>query len=217
MIEKARWQPLRNLGAIARDAARRIPNEHLRYALANEVSPVKYLNSLAEVDRRHVLEFLVFASHLATRIEPRIAINAVGSTVRPPDQNFRPIGDIDLRILNSAPTGSDERRRAVEVMRTAIRDWLEQKGIKFEERDATVTQARHSDYVDFYNDDPSFLTEPTQGLPLHLSISGVPNYDLDEHLRQERRRGLYYSPLFPTSVLSLQTHYKQGVKNETRN
>ncbi len=164
---------------------------------SNEVPPEQYLSTLADVDKRKVEDFLGYARTLSAALgNIRIGVNAVGSTVRPPDQNFRPIGDIDLRILNSAPHDSPERTSAVAAIRDGLRGYLVQQGTDFREEDCTITQARKSEYIDFYNDDPSFKTLPNDGLPLHISISGVDNPDLDAYMKLEGTEGFYYSPLY---------------------
>lgn len=204
MIERMRQQYLRKLGAIFRDPARSathpqpaVLNEEPGTIPTNEVPAERYLATLSDIDRHQVLDFLAFVPTLSATVgKVRLGVNAVGSTVRPPEENFRPIDDIDLRILNSAPKDSEERKEVVATLRNTVRDYLDQRGVKYLERDETVTQARKSAFIHFYNDDPSFLTQPEAGLPLHFSISGADNPDLDEYLKEERRQGFHYSPLY---------------------
>lgn len=156
-----------------------------------ELTPEAYLERLSPVDRANVTEIVDLASTLRGVAGVRIGVLAVGSTVRPPEQNFRPIRDIDLRVLNSAPADSEERKAAVEAIRRVVRGCLTGRGVKFREEDATIIQARKSEWIDLYNCDPSFITTPQlpdgQELPLHISISGVDNGDLDWYVGAHRK------------------------------
>lgn len=195
-MEQLRRIPQQLLG-LGRTAARPVEAVANRVAAvmegrgAYELTPEAYLERLSPADRANVQEIVDLAGTLRGTLGVRVGVLAVGSTVRPPEQNFRPIGDIDLRVLNSAPADSEERKAAVEGIRRVTRGYLTGRGIKFREEDVTVSQARKSAWIDFYNDDPSFETTPRlpdgQELPLHISVSGVDNGDLDWYVGVHRK------------------------------
>ncbi len=165
---------------------------------ANELSRETYLASLSEHDRAHVADFLTYASELRALLnEVGLAVTVVGSSTRPESERHHPIEDIDLRILNSAPPGSEQRQQVVESIKNSIRAHLQTMGMKFEEDNVTVSsimvrstsgsgQRELEPFLDWYNDDPSFVVKYPEGLPLHISISGLYNLDLDRYLRKER-------------------------------
>ena len=51
-------------------------------------------------------------------------------------------------------------------------------------------------FMDWYNNDPSFIVKHPQGLPLQLSISGADNYDLATYLQKEHKNGDHFALLF---------------------
>lgn len=184
---------------------------------ANELTPENYLASLSEQDRAHVVSFLSYASALRASLnDVGLAVTAVGSSVKPESERHHPVGDIDLRFLNSAPPEGELRQHTVGFIRDSIRTHLQATGVEFEENDATVSsrmvegsssgwqedpqtgekkwveQKGLLPFVDWYNDDPSFIVKYPEGLPLQLSISGVDNWDLDTYLRKEREHNAHF-------------------------
>lgn len=171
---------------------------------ANELAPQSYLDTLAEQDRAHVQDFLTYARVLHQSLNRvGLAVTAVGSSVRPEAQRHNPVGDIDLRVLNSTPANSDLRQEVVGVIRDSVRSHLQTTGAEFEEDNATVetrwvkeSRGGLVPFVDWYNDDPSFVVKHQDGLPIQISISGLNNYDLDTYLRREREHNGHLAVLF---------------------
>lgn len=183
----------------------------------NELTPEVYLQTLSEKDRRHVTSFIDFARSLDQSLQNvRLAVTAVGSTVRPESLRHHPPEDIDLRVLNSATAGSEERVKTIAFLRDgAIPGYLKNSGVDFEETNCTeerrmvkgiTTDTNTGEiteelvpYLDWYNEDPSLVVNYREGLPLQISISGATNYDLDKYLRGERINNSYFSVLLPPS------------------
>lgn len=171
---------------------------------ANELTPQSYLESLGEQDRTHVQQFLTYARALHQSLNGvEVAVTAVGSSVRTETERHHPVGDIDLRVLNSAPVNSELRQHVVGFIRDSVRSHLQATGAELEEDDATVSSrmVRESrggsvPFVDWYNNDPSFTVRYPEGLPLQVSISGADNYDLGTYLRKEREHNGHFAVLF---------------------
>lgn len=173
----------------------------------HELPPETYLATLTAQDREHIQDFLTFTRSLGVNLRERqLAVIAVGSSVRPESQRYHPIRDIDLRILNNTPVNIKERQRTVEFITDFVRDYLKKTRMEFEENKTTVsqrmvlsTQRELVPYVDWYNRDPSFKVSYPEGLPLHISISGPDNWDLETYLRRERQHNACFSLLYQGS------------------
>lgn len=184
----------------------------------NELTPDRYLQTLGEQDRKHVTSFIDFTRSLDQSLQNvRLAVTAVGSTVRPESLRHHPPRDIDLRVLHSAPTKSEERAKTIALLRdSAIPGYLRNSGVDFEEADYTEERRLLVEeisvdaetgeikkelmpYFDWYNEDPSLVVNYSEGLPLQISISGTTKYDLDKYLRGERINNSYFSVLLPPS------------------
>lgn len=178
----------------------RTRQEHLG---EHEISATDYMASLAVEDRQRIVDFLSVTSIFKTTLnaETRIGILAVGSSLRPEALRYHPVRDLDLRILNSAPSDSEERKQVIVKLQEGIRCHLLAAGTPFEEKDHTLevrtVKSNHGlvDWQDWYNNDPSFEVTAKNGHPLHLSISGVGNYDLDTYVRKNRESKGYFSVL----------------------
>ena len=164
----------------------------------SELRTEAYLDSLDEGSRRKVDEFSNYLHNLQDQLgDVRIALTAVGSSTVSKERRHHPVGDVDLRILNSAPPDSMDRSRAVLTIREGVRGYLMKNGDQFVEESSTseerLIKRREGGrdtlipFVDWYNDDPSFLVQ-SDGLPLHISISGVDNYELDRYLGLESKK-----------------------------
>ncbi|MEK7502417.1 MAG: hypothetical protein AAB609_02735 [Patescibacteria group bacterium] len=180
---------------------RRIPERGAR-----ECSPEVYLEGLTEQNRQQVVQFVKFTQSLREKLPGvRIGVIAIGSTTRPKSDRHHPAEDIDLRILNSAPINSEQQKVAIGHIINATRDYLRQEGVEFEEANHTVEtrmvwgysgdKKELMPYVDWYNTNPSFVTKPKVGLPLHISISGTDAWDLETHLAEEKKHGGSFSVL----------------------
>jgi hypothetical protein len=162
-----------------------------------------YLASLSERDRQNVENFLSVHRRLKEQLGTiDIAITAVGSTSKTESKRHHAPEDIDLRILNSAEIGSEERKEAIEIIRSGIRHYLNEQQINYEENDYTfeqhmvegfrydpITFEKNKElmpYADWYNNEPSFEFSYDYGLPLHISISGLDNPPLHEYLQNEQ-------------------------------
>lgn len=194
-----------DLGAIFRNAV-------IEPTSNNEIPKDTYLEGLVEVDRIHVEGFLDFAKRLHGSLEGLgMAVIAVGSSVRSEEQRHHPTQDIDLRVLN-AMDSVDLRTVAVASIRDGIRGYLQAGGLEFEESDDTteVRMVKGESYdpvtkvsvpsllpfMDWYNNDPSFVVKFAEGLPLHLSISGHDNPDMEYYLSKERANNSTFSLLY---------------------
>lgn len=169
----------------------------------HELTPDAYLQTLGEQDRAHVTSFMDFARTLHD-VKPgvRVAVTAVGSTVRPESERHHPAEDIDLRVLNSLPAGTAERAEVVAEIQERVKDFLSGNGAEIEDADHTVStrMVRESrgglvPFVDWYNNDPSVVARFDEGLPIQVSISGVDNFDLDSYLQKERRHNGHFAVL----------------------
>lgn len=132
----------------------------------------------------------------------QIAVTVVGSSTRSEEKRHHPVRDIDLRILNSADPNSDLRLSTVGTIREAVRGYLEESQVTFDENEVTMEERMVSGfgfdpdtgkrieelmpYVDWYNNDPSFTTNSDTGIPLHISISGIDNFSLPKYLQKEQ-------------------------------
>jgi hypothetical protein len=181
-----------------RDIVTRTPSLEQRAA--------SYLESLTETDRANVGQILDVVRQASQKFDAtKVAVEAVGSSTQPENKRlFGPVDDIDLRILTSPEPDTVERRHAVSTLREAIRAYLTENGIHFQEEDYTTshrmvyatTRDRRtgketkilSPFLDYNNGDPSFSIRPQNGLPLHVFISGNDNYSLEEHLQAEQRQ-----------------------------
>lgn len=153
-----------------------------------------YLATLDGATRQSVEQFAEFATRLQEQMgDTKIAVLVVGSSTRPESKRHHEVEDIDLRVLNSEV---GERENAVNSIQNAVRDYLHYFNIPFEEEDCTIEgrivdsvleDGHHEpiEFVDWYNTDPSFLTHPSSGLPLHISISGIDNIPSDQYLSAE--------------------------------
>lgn len=152
-----------------------------------EKSRTDYLANLSEFDRLHVLHFLGFIMGLQTMFpDTDIAVIAVGSSTKPKTKRKDPINDLDFRILNSEATNSNTRQSIIACIQTAIHGYLEENQIPFDYSENTRTINHVTGWVDWYNNDPSFITKQDQGLPLHISVSGLNNPPLRKYLRKEK-------------------------------
>lgn len=176
----------------------------------NELTSGEYLASLSEVDRVKVVGFCDFIRNPDRWIGAGLAVTAVGSTVSQEAERTDLPRDIDLRVLNTALTGSQERVAAIARIRDAVTSYFRGKRIPFTEKDCTYSTRMvrgTSDgkkvlllpFVDWYNDDPSVVANyPEGGLPLHVSVSGPDNYAMRKYLRKERRHNSRFALLCQT-------------------
>lgn len=155
------------------------------------LSPEHYRASLGTTEQMTVTAFEQFVKGLQGSGEfpdVKFALIAVGSTTRPEDKRHHPVRDIDLRILHS--TRNDQLSGdVVDRLREIIRDFLRGSGFDFRESGSTDSLYIYPDgtrWMDSYNSDPSFVISGA-GLPVHLCISGPGAYNLQDHLREERR------------------------------
>lgn len=175
----------------------------------HELTSDAYLETLRERDRVKVIGFVNFIRGLGEELSKdgvKIAVIAVGSTTLPKEQRRHQAKDIDLRVLNSKPTNSGERKTAVITLQEAVKQYLIDSQIEFEENNETAYEKIMEDYsgnkrmparyVDYNNDDPSFVARFTGGLLLHISISGVSSWDLGTHLHEERRHNGSFAVLY---------------------
>lgn len=186
--------------------------------LKRELSAEDYLKLLSEEDRENVQDFANFIQSLS-KSKPdqfqdiRLGVIAVGSTVQPEDKRHHPPKDIDLRVLHTTPSDHKLRRNnTVDLTKAAVRDYLERKGLNFEERDSTthtdmvkaqsIDIETHTNQEILANRDPSFRTSNHKGIPLHIIISGADTYDLEKHLGKERQERTYFSLIALTSWFS---------------
>jgi len=173
----------------------------------NELSIEAYLENLTEQDRENVQRFLTLAEELDEDLPFfRIAVTAVGSTTFPEEKRLQPPEDIDLRILNSAPENSLERETAILELQGSMRKQLMEQKLGFTEDHSTGFKRIVEGYsggkkellpfVDYYNNDPSFTVQFPEGLPFHISLSGVDNYNLDSYLKKERKDNGHFALLY---------------------
>jgi hypothetical protein len=102
------------------------------------------------------------------------------------------------------PPGSDERKLAITRIKNRIRGYLLENQIPFTESGSTVKEqmvkTTKGDYVaylyDAYNNDPSFVAEFADGLPVHISFSGLNNFDTVRYLKAERKHHSNFSVLY---------------------
>jgi hypothetical protein len=158
-----------------------------------EMKMEKYLSTLAPVDRAQVEELLTFTQKLQEDVgDISIAVEAFGSTTRPPEKRHHPPKDIDIRILNSAPTNTLEREEAVQLISEAVLIFLTENKKDFtpsshswDRTFAKSTDGQLVEFIDYSNNDPSFEIKTPDGLPLHICISGIDRLPLKKHLRLE--------------------------------
>ncbi len=177
---------------------------------SHELSAEVYLGSLSASDRSHVEHFLSFTRTLRfTPTGPHLAaVIAVGSTTRPEAGRHHPAEDIDLRILNSAPSkGTNLREHMVDYIEDSVRGYLQSSGIDFQEfaytslrqmgwaKEPGLKVLRPYFYVDT-STEPSFLANYPDGLPLHLSVSGVEGWPTMDYLKAEREHNQYFALLY---------------------
>jgi len=177
---------------------------------SNELTTFEYLASLSEVDKVKVIGFVDYIKTLGRPLGVGLAITAVGSTVRQEAERHHVPEDIDLRVLNTASPGSQERTVAIERIKDAVRDYFREKNIPIDEQYCTVStrmvcsssgdKEELLPYVDWYNNDPSFIAKFPEGLPLQISISGVDNYDMSTYLRKERENNARFALLHQTKI-----------------
>jgi len=164
----------------------------------SELRTEAYLDSLDEISRRKVDEFSDFSRRLQDQLRAvQIAVTAVGSSTVSEERRHHPVEDVDLRILNSAPPHSMDRSSAILSIREGVRGYLMKNGDQFVEDNSTLEERLIKGkvggrdtlipFVSWYNDDPSFLVQG-EGLPLHISISGIDNYELDRYLGLESKK-----------------------------
>ncbi len=172
-----------------------------------ELSAEEYLKALTEQDRENMQSILSFTESLDQKLPyARIAITAVGSTMYPKEQRHHPAEDIDLRILNSAPVNSLEREDTILELQDAIRNHLTEQELDYTEDDRTVSTKLIEGYsggekelvpfTDYDNSDLSFTVQFPQGLPFHISLSGLNNIDLDSYLEAERKNNGHFALLY---------------------
>ncbi len=180
----------------------------------NEITPEQYFATLSENDKKNVEEVIDFFKNLQNVIsDVKIAVLAVGSTVLPEKERSHPPEDIDLRVLNSSPSESEERENTINLIRDAIKAYMKVNRFDFMEENSTAIRhmvpERHLNlktgkwekdlipYYDWYNNDPAFIIfyDDEENLPLHISISGVDNHDLDTYLRLERKAKNHFAVL----------------------
>lgn len=164
--------------------------------VTESLKSANYLNSLTKEDRTNVEEVLGIVRRVRRGFEnTRIAVLAVGSSSKAENEgSFAGVRDIDLRITTSTESNSEERKHTVATLRNAIREHLQKYGLSFKEMDFSVAkrpvldaQNVLSSFLDYYNNDPSFLVVPSNGLPLHIFISGLDNFSLDVQLNAEQQ------------------------------
>lgn len=176
---------------------------------SNELTYDEYLASLSEVDKAKVIGFIDYTKKISQSLGVGLAITAVGSTVRQEAERHHAPEDIDLRVLNTASPESQERTAAIEKIKDAVRDYFRGKHIPIDENNCTVSTRMvwgSSDgkkkellpFLDWYNNDPSFIAKYPEGLPLQVSISGVDNYDMSTYLRKEREHNARFALLHQT-------------------
>lgn len=161
----------------------------------HELPVQTYLQTLKTRNRQNVQNFAAFLQS----VDPdttHLALIAVGSSVRPQTLQDHPVEDIDLRILNSAPTDSAKRKVVIAFLLNGIRGYLTDK-FEFEESKHTVTSYK-SGYIGWYNTDPSFVARRHKRFPLHISVSGIDNYPMNRYLTKERQHNGYFSLLLKT-------------------
>lgn len=209
MLERIKARFLRKTPQGRLDIRATVQNLVVETRSVNELTTSAYLETLNEQDRAHVQDFLSYAEVLHQSLNGvDLAVTAAGSSVRSEAQRHQPMGDIDLRVLNSAPVNSELRQNTVDFIRDSIRGYLQSTGVKFEEDKATeetnwVKESRGDmvPFLDWYNNDPSFTVNYPEGHPLHFSISGVDNFDLQKYLRIEREHNGYFVVLYtPTQT-----------------
>lgn len=174
----------------------------------NELTYDEYLASLSEVDKAKVIGFIDYTKTLGQSLGVGLAITAVGSTLRQAAERHHMPEDIDLRVLNTASPESQERTVAIERIKDAVRDYFRGKHIPIDEQNCTVStrmvwgssgdKKELLPFVDWYNNDPSFIAKYPEGLPLQISISGVDNYDMSTYLRKEREHNTRFALLHQT-------------------
>lgn len=176
----------------------------------NELTAERYCQTLSEQDRIHVVGFVDFVRTLSDALPGvRVAVIAVGSTVRPESKRYHLPKDIDLRVLNSSPAESRQRSEIVSALQNEVRRHLQNSRVPFKEEKSTVEQRmvpgvsfdpetgkRREElvpFLDWYNNDPSFTINYPEGHPLHISISGVNNPDLGTYLEGEREHSGHFA------------------------
>lgn len=153
----------------------------------HELSPNSYLASLSELDKKRVSDFIDFASDLDQSIGVGIAVTAVGNTVIPQAQRQQTAKYIDLRILNEAFPQTEKRTAAVQGINGAVSGYLLQTRSDFTIHDPMV-----------------FVTVYPDGLPIHISISGVSDDDMDTFLKKKREQDANFVLLYQSPQSTLQ-------------
>jgi len=147
---------------------------------------------------------------------------AVGSTTRPESKRAHAPKDIDLRIMSNTSCGYP-RAASISLVMKALIGELQKSGIPYEEYGVTIsryqietTDHRPIEWVNYDNNDPSFVVEPEKGLRLHVSISGMERPDVDAHLKEERRRGGHFSVLLNGETESRHLYWEPKAAHDNR-
>lgn len=170
----------------------------------------EYLSRFPQHDIDHIVEIVNIVDACVARRMPNevgVGVIAFGSTTDNPLK--RVPDDIDLRILNSAATGSEARRQAVQTITEEMAKVLQIRKISFEKYDeSTAHRIRHESlepetvelgrrkikltkaacpsFIDYDNNDPSIVVRyGGNSRPIHICVSGVDQLALEEHLREE--------------------------------
>lgn len=173
----------------------------------HELSREEFFERLPERDQNNLTEALWRIEQATAQLpNDKTAVIAFGSIARPETLRFHPPRDIDVRLLFQSPEGSKQREESIEVVCTSLREILEDARIPYEEDNCTVSEdivevisggkkRLEQAYLNYNNNDPSFLIHFESGLPIHLSIDGVSKPALKKHLSLEQKHNTYFTVL----------------------
>lgn len=175
----------------------------------NEIDSKNFLNSLSDVDRKNVEGVVLFIEKInlinsLTDQNVKVGIIAVGSSVKPEKYRTHRVGDIDLKVLNSADLGSWKRKNVVARLRVEMErnlkinhQFISYENTEYLKRRFTLLDGMQEEKA-YDDEDPCFKTLPlpTEGLPLHVCISGIKKPEMRMHILTERKEGKFFSPLF---------------------
>lgn len=185
----------------------------------HEVGEEVYLESLSPVDRQNIRELSQSIEEGMERISKGIDVGMIifGSSIRPAKLRYHEVGDIDIRLISSAEPYSSSQQETIESLVDIIADFADYKkkqgatsSFKHWTEHSMVVELTSTSletgktetkvgpyFLDYDNNDPSFLIIPTQegSHPLHVSVNGYGPENLPIHLQEERRQKQYFSLL----------------------
>lgn len=146
---------------------------------------------IAQFPLHHRVEIASFLNRLEsiqTRTKVRVGAIAIGSTARPENLRRTVPRDIDIKVLIQEEASSNRRALVVEFVQQEVERHLGNRGIEY-----SFYGIEEENYDPYEGVGCAFVARITKdSLPLHLHISGIHDWPMDEILEDERRQNRYF-------------------------